>query len=98
MHFESLEKPQEARVALGYRRDHCEMAQDSSWLADLFKEVATLVLIIFVVYVANLGKMINVEGQDEYIADEGNAEKFRFVAQLSITRLHKTFTPKSLQY
>ena len=60
--------------------------------------VATLVLIIFVVYVANLGKMMNVEGQDEYIADEGNAEKFRFVAQLSITRLHKTFTPKSLQY
>ena len=60
--------------------------------------VAAIVLIIVVVYVGNLGKMMNVDGQVEYIADGGNAEKFRFVAQLSITRLHKTSTPKSRQY
>ena len=60
--------------------------------------VATIVLIIFVVYVSNLGKMMTVDGQVENIADEGNAKKFRFVAQLVITRLHKTFRPKSRQY
>ena len=40
--------------------------------------VATIVLIIFVVYVANLGKMMNADSQVEYIADERNAEKFKF--------------------
>jgi len=49
--------------------------------------VATIVLIIFVVYVANLGKMMNVDSQVEYIAEERNAEKFKFVVQLLITRL-----------
>ncbi|XP_078380141.1 galactosylceramide sulfotransferase-like [Oculina patagonica] len=39
--------------------------------------VATIVLIIFVVYVANLGKMISVENQDTHITDEVNSEKFR---------------------
>lgn len=42
--------------------------------------VVTIVLIIFVVYVANLGKMIRVDTQVEHITDEVNAEKFRFVA------------------
>lgn len=60
--------------------------------------VATIVLIIFVVYVSNLRKMMKVDGQVENIADEGNAKTFRFVAQLVITRLHKTFRPKSRQY
>lgn len=47
--------------------------------------VATIVLIIFVVYVFNLGKIRNADSQGEYIPDEGNAaEKFRFVAQLLI--------------
>ena len=49
--------------------------------------VATIVLVIFVVYVANLGKMMNVDSQVEYIAEEGNAEKFKFVVQLLITGL-----------
>ena len=46
--------------------------------------VATIVLIIFVVYVSNLGKMMKVDSQVENIADEGNVKKFRFVAQLLI--------------
>ena len=46
--------------------------------------VATIVLIIFVVYVVNLGEIRNVYNQGESISDEGNAEKFRFVAQLLI--------------
>lgn len=48
--------------------------------------VATIVLIIFVVYVFNLGKIRNAaDSQGKYISDEGNAaEKFRFVAQLLI--------------
>ena len=47
--------------------------------------VATIVLVIFVVYVFNLGKITNADSQGEYISDEGNAaEKFRFVAQLLI--------------
>ena len=41
--------------------------------------VATIVLIIFVVYVANLGKMMNLDNRGEYITDEVFAEKFRFV-------------------
>lgn len=60
--------------------------------------VATIVLIIFVVYVSNLGKMMKVDGQVENIADEGIKKKSRFVAQLVITRLHKTFRLKSRQY
>lgn len=48
--------------------------------------VATIVLIIFVVYVVNLGKMMSVENQGEYTTDEGNAERFRFVAQLLIKK------------
>lgn len=48
--------------------------------------VATIVLIIFVIYVVNLGKMMSVENQGEYTTDEGNAEKFRFVAQLLIKK------------
>ena len=55
--------------------------------------VATIVLIIFVVYVANLGKMMNVDGQVEYIADEGNVEKFRFVAQLLISSFPRHSRP-----
>lgn len=44
--------------------------------------VATVVLIIFVVYVSNLRQMIKGYSQVENIADGGNAKKFRFVAQL----------------
>ena len=61
--------------------------------------MATIVL-IFVVYVSNLGKMMKIDSQVENIAGEGIAKKFRFVAQLQlvITRLHMTFRPKSRHY
>ena len=41
--------------------------------------VAIIVLIIFVVYVANLRKIMSVDDRGEHITDEVNAEKFRFV-------------------
>lgn len=43
--------------------------------------VSTVVLIMFVVYIANLGKMMSVSNGETYITDvKGNTEeKFRFV-------------------
>ena len=46
--------------------------------------VATVVLIIFIVYVSNLGKMMSVKDDDDkeyiqYITGMGKTEKFRFV-------------------
>ena len=41
--------------------------------------VATIVLVIFVVYVANIRKIMSVDNRGEQITDEVNTEKFRFV-------------------
>lgn len=46
--------------------------------------VATVILIIFIVYVSNLGKMMSVTDDDDkeyiqYITGMGKTEKFRFV-------------------
>lgn len=46
--------------------------------------VAILVLIMFVVYVANLGNILSAENEDADITDETNLEKFRYFEQYYI--------------
>lgn len=46
--------------------------------------MAILVLIMFVVYVANLGNILSAENEDADITDETNLEKFRYFEQYYI--------------
>ena len=47
--------------------------------------VSIAVLLMFVVYIANLGKILSVENQGLEIDSDSNVNKFRFVEQLNVT-------------
>lgn len=56
--------------------------------------VSIAVLLTFVVYIANLGKILNVENQGLEIEGDSNVNKFRFVEQF----LNVTLKARTVEY